>query len=132
MAGRKCKYRISIIVHFLVYTLFVVSQHLSNGTKNKHNRNCSYIQSRDVNTHVFTNTCTCTYDENQNFPIWMEIDIVTKSCIKFFNIKFHDNSIGISQVLMCTTADPVTLKVEMQRIKCAKKFSLTVNKICAG
>jgi hypothetical protein len=62
----------------------------------------------------------------------MEIDIVTVSCIRIFNIKFNDNSISISQVVMCTTAVPVTLKGEMLVIKCTKKFSLTVNKICAG
>ena len=58
MAVRKCKHRISIIMYFLVYRWFVVSQHLSNSTKNKHNANCSYIYSRDVNIHVFTITCT--------------------------------------------------------------------------
>jgi hypothetical protein len=33
---------------------------------------------------------------------------------------------------MCTTAVPVTLKGEIQGTKCAKKFSPTVNRICAG
>jgi len=132
MAVRKCKHRMSIIVYFLIYTWLVVSQHLSNSTKNKHNRNCSYVWSRHVNTHVFTITCTRTYDENQNFLIYMEIDTVTKSCIKFCNIKFHDNSISISHVVMCTELVPVNLKGEMHRGKCAKKFSPTVYKICAG
>jgi len=61
----------------------------------------------------------------------MKIDIVTKSCIKFFNIKFYDTSISISQV-MCTKLVPVTLKGEMQGGICVKKFSPSVYNICAG
>ena len=52
----------------------------------------------------------------------MEIDIFTKSYKKFFNIKFWNNSISISQVVTSTTAVPLTLIDEMQGIKCAKKL----------
>lgn len=132
MEVRKCKHRMSIIVHFLFYKSGTTHDLWSPSILAK------ALQIKIIRTvHTFRAgmwilTCSQTHahvhmTKSKMSNLDGKLYSFTQSCIKF-----HENSISISQVVICTRVVPVTLKGGMQGRKCAQKFCPTVKQICLG